>query len=66
MKINEREIFLYAFRLGMRIDIEVLTEEYKRQRDKSSTEENLYATLCPLCPWVNIRSKAGSLPHASS
>lgn len=26
-EINEREIFLYAFRLGMRIAIEVLTEE---------------------------------------
>ena len=25
--INEREIFVYAFRLGMRIAIEVLTEE---------------------------------------
>ena len=25
-EINEREIFLYAFRLGMRIAIEVLTE----------------------------------------
>ena len=26
-EINEREIFVYAFRLGMRIAIEVLTEE---------------------------------------
>ena len=26
-EINEREIFLYAFRLGMRIAIEVLSEE---------------------------------------
>ncbi|MBE5731873.1 MAG: hypothetical protein E7353_02455 [Clostridiales bacterium] len=25
-QINEREIFVYAFRLGMRIAIEVLTE----------------------------------------
>ena len=26
-EINEREIFVYAFRLGMQIAIEVLTEE---------------------------------------
>lgn len=26
-EINEREIFVYAFRLGMRIAIEVLTEQ---------------------------------------